>query len=97
MTQLTDGGHVMPRHTEDSSWIELARRNRDGFDVALLWGRSSNRLKLSVFDSRFEEQLDLDVAAADALTAFQHPFAYAAWQTLAASPVPPRVALLRDQ
>jgi hypothetical protein len=87
----------MSTHTEISSWTELARRNGDGLDIALLWRKSSNRLKLSVFDRRFEEQLDLDVSAADALIAFHHPFAYAAWQGLAASPAPCRTARLQLQ
>jgi hypothetical protein len=86
-----DDGVVMPTCTEISSWRELARRNGDGLDVALLWNESSRRLKLSVFDSRSEEQLDVDVEGADALTSFHHPFAYAAWQGLAPTPAPSHV------
>ena len=78
----------MPTHTEIPSWRELARRNGDGLDVTLLWCEASNRLKLSVFDSRFEEQLDLEVEGVDALTAFHHPFAYAAWQDLGPASTP---------
>ena len=81
--------------TESSHWRELARRCDDGLDVVLLWSESSNRLKLSVFDARFEEQLDLEVADADALNAFEYPFAYAAWRGLD-SPVTPRAPTLRS-
>jgi hypothetical protein len=97
MRQQRNGGEVMATTTEISSWRELGRRHGDELDVALLWKKSSNRLKLSVFDSRFEEQLDLEVEAADALSAFHHPFAYAAWQGLAASPVPSRARSLQRQ
>jgi hypothetical protein len=75
----------MPTITEATDWRELARRSGNGIDVALLWSKSSNRLKLSVFDTRFEEHLDLEVLAADALSAFKHPFAYAAWRGLDSS------------
>jgi hypothetical protein len=97
MRQRDDGGEAMPTPIEISSWRELARRHADGLDVALLWNKSADRLKLSVFDSRFEEQLDLEVEAADGLNAFYHPFAYAAWQGLAPSSAPSRVRSLQPQ
>ena len=86
----------MPIPTETPSWRELARRNGDGRDVTLLWSESSHCVKLSVFHSCSEEQLDLEVVGADALTAFHHPFAYAAWQGLAASSARVRSLLLQD-
>ncbi len=59
-------------------WRELASREGDGIEVRLLWSRSSNRVQVTVFDSKFDEEFVLDVASADALAAFHHPFAYAA-------------------
>jgi hypothetical protein len=59
------------------SWIELAKRAADGLEVMLLWDRSSNLVKVAVSDGRLCHHLDFEVAGADALTAFYHPFAYA--------------------
>ncbi len=58
-------------------WIELAKRAADGLEVALLWNRSSNRVKVAVSDEQLCHYLDLDVARADALRAFNGPFASA--------------------
>ena len=35
-------------------------------------------MKVTVADSRLDESFELDIAGADALAAFHHPFAYAA-------------------
>jgi hypothetical protein len=64
--------------TAASSWVELARRASNGLEVTLLWSRSSNRVKVAVIDERLCHHLDLDIAGTDALSAFHHPFAYAA-------------------
>jgi hypothetical protein len=61
-----------------SDWVELARRTSDDLEVVLLWSRSSNRVKVAVADERLCHHLDFDVARADALSAFYHPFAQAA-------------------
>ena len=57
---------------------ELDRRENDGIEVALLWSRDDGKIFLSVTDYGTEETFTLEVAAADALDAFHHPFAYAA-------------------
>ena len=59
-------------------WTELAGRANEGLDVTLLWSKSSGRVKVAVADARQNEEFEFDVAGADALAAFHHPFAYAA-------------------
>jgi hypothetical protein len=60
-----------------NDWRELAIREGDGIEVRLLWSRSANRVKVTVADAKFDEEFEIDVAGADALAAFNHPFAYA--------------------
>jgi hypothetical protein len=59
-------------------WVELAKRASNGLAVVLLWDRASNRVKVAVSDERLCHHLDFEVARADALKAFDHPFAHAA-------------------
>ena len=59
-------------------WTELAGRSNEGLEVSLLWSKSANRVKVAVADARQNEQFEFDVAGADALAAFHHPYAYAA-------------------
>ena len=59
-----------------NDWRELAQREGDGIEVRLLWSKSADRVKVTVADSKFDEEFVLDVAGADALAAFNHPFAY---------------------
>ena len=59
-------------------WRELASREGDGLEVSLLWSKSADRVKVAVADSRLDESFELEIAGADALAAFHHPFAYAA-------------------
>ena len=42
-------------------------------------------MKVTVADSRLDESFELDIAGADALAAFHHPFAYAADSAASAS------------
>src|SRR5262245_26200443 len=56
--------------SERPRWVELAKRATDGLEVALLWNRSSNRVKVAVSDERLCHYLDFEVAPADALSAF---------------------------
>jgi hypothetical protein len=65
-----------------SDWRELASRDTDGLEISLLWSKSADRVKVLVADSRLEDEFQLDVASADALAAFYHPFAFAAGQGL---------------
>jgi hypothetical protein len=55
---------------------ELDHRESDGIAVTLLWFEDSNRVAVRVFDSESEEEIELEVAARDALDAFRHPYAY---------------------
>jgi hypothetical protein len=57
---------------------ELAHRTNDGFDVTLFWSKASNRVTISVFQARSATALEFEVDGADALDAFNHPYAYAA-------------------
>ena len=57
---------------------ELAHRANDGVEVALLWNRATNELVVTVDDARSGDSFRIDVASADALDAFDHPYAYAA-------------------
>ena len=63
---------------ELSDWRELASRESDGLAVTLLWNTTTDRVVVVVSDSRLEEEFELHPAGADALAAFNHPFAYAA-------------------
>lgn len=59
-------------------WRELATRDGDGLEISLLWSKAADRVKVTVADSRLDESFELDIAGAEALAAFHHPFAYAA-------------------
>jgi hypothetical protein len=61
-----------------TDWRELASRDSDGLEVSLHWSKSTGRVKVAVADSRCDEEFELDIAGADALAAFHHPFAFAA-------------------
>jgi hypothetical protein len=68
---------MSPTHSHDT-WKELAGRENEGLAVSLLWSKSADRVKVAVADARLDEQFEFDVAGADALAAFYHPFAYVA-------------------
>jgi hypothetical protein len=78
-TQLTSAGLELASREIDGTndWTELAGRENEGIEVSLLWSRSANRVKVAVADARQNAQFEFDVAGADALAAFHHPFAYA--------------------
>ena len=63
-------------------WRELASRENDGLEVSLHWSKSAGQVKVTVADSKRDEQFELEVAGADALAAFHHPFAFAAGRGL---------------
>jgi hypothetical protein len=64
--------------TPTRSLYELAFRDSDGIEVSLLWDGLEDRLVLNVRDRRTGEWMVSDVAHADALNAFRHPYAYVA-------------------
>jgi hypothetical protein len=55
---------------------ELDHRTSDGIDVTLLWDSETNHVSVAVIDERSGETFELDVSGADALYAFNHPYAY---------------------
>jgi hypothetical protein len=60
-----------------SSLKELAHREQDGIEVALLWDPRSNDVCVDVSDQRDDSFLRIPVAGRFALDAFHHPYAYA--------------------
>jgi hypothetical protein len=67
--------------------LELDYRANDGVEVSLLWHKPTNRLFVSVNDTRSGELFELDVASDYALDAFEHPYAYAHSRGLRREPV----------
>ena len=63
---------------QHEAWREVAIREKDGLAVSLLWSNDTGRVKVAVVDARLAEQFEVHVSGADALSAFHHPFAYAA-------------------
>ena len=61
-----------------NDWRELAQRTSDGLEVTLLWSKSRDRVKVAVADSKLGDEFEFDVAGANALSAFYHPFVFAA-------------------
>lgn len=64
--------------TELTERRELAHRTSDGIDVTLFWSKASDRVTISFFHARSATALEFEVDGADALDAFNHPYAYAA-------------------
>ena len=60
-----------------SSLKELAYREQDGLEIALLWDPRSNDVCVDVVDERDDSFLRIPVAGRFALDAFHHPYAYA--------------------
>jgi hypothetical protein len=61
----------------DTGMRELDHRSSDDIEVTLLWSARTNRVFVSVLERRSEALFDFEVAPAQALEAFQHPYAYA--------------------
>jgi hypothetical protein len=62
---------------QPSEWLyELAFRESDGIEVALLWDGLEDRVLLNVRDRRTGEWFVCGIDRADALEAYRHPFAY---------------------
>jgi hypothetical protein len=59
---------------------ELDFRESAGLQVTLLWQAVGDRIWVRVRDARSKDAFAFDVAPADALDAFHHPFAYAPTQ-----------------
>ena len=61
---------------------EIAHRSSDGIEVVLFWHGQADRLTVAVTDDRTGAYFELDVEASQALDAFHHPYAYAAFRGL---------------
>jgi hypothetical protein len=64
----------LPTDTTDPR--ELAHRSAAGVDVVLLWFEATGRIAVRVLDSSTGDRFEVAVKAADALSAFNHPFSY---------------------
>jgi hypothetical protein len=58
-----------------NDWRELAQRTSGGLEVTLFWSKSRGRVKVAVSDSKTGDEFEFEVAGANALAAFYHPFA----------------------
>jgi hypothetical protein len=57
---------------------ELAHRAGNGIEVWLYWRKPTNRVTVEVLDERLAESFEFEVEGRHALSAFNHPYAYAA-------------------
>jgi hypothetical protein len=74
MTPELDTNALMPGDTE---MRELDHRSSDDIEVTLLWSARTNRVFVLVLERRTEALFHFEVAPAQALEAFHHPYAYA--------------------
>ena len=63
--------------TGDGATRELDHRSNEDAEVTLLWNALTNRVFVSVLERRTEALFQFEVAPADALDAFHHPYPYA--------------------
>lgn len=70
--------------TPSGSRRELAYRENDGIEVSLFWSKTGNRVTVEVVEEQSGEGFEFDVDGAEALDAFNHPYAYAAARGIAA-------------
>lgn len=59
---------------------ELDRRHSDGIDVRLLWHSVADRLSVAVADAKTGDAFEFEVEGREALHAFHHPYAHAAFR-----------------
>jgi hypothetical protein len=59
---------------------ELDHRRTDGIDVRLLWNPADDSVVVTVYDEKTGEAFMLPVDASDAMDAFHHPYAHAAFR-----------------
>jgi hypothetical protein len=63
--------------TGDTGMRELDHRSNDDIEVTLLWSARTDRVFVLVLERRTEALFHFEVAPAQALEAFHHPYAYA--------------------
>ena len=61
----------------DTGMRELDHRSGEDIEVTLLWSARTNRVFVLVLERRTEALFHFEVAPAEALDAFHHPYAYA--------------------
>jgi hypothetical protein len=59
---------------------QLDARTSNGVTVVLYWHPKTNGVSVLVIDEPADETFELEVDPADALDAFRHPYAYAAYR-----------------
>jgi len=64
----------------DGSLKELDFRASNGLEVALLWQADDERMIVEVVDTKLDDAFRVQIAASEALDAFRHPYAYAAFR-----------------
>jgi hypothetical protein len=57
---------------------ELDHRRSDGIDVRLLWNQTDDQIVVTVSDAKTRDAFVIPVEPKRALTAFHHPYSYAA-------------------
>jgi hypothetical protein len=73
-------GFGLDESLRDMTIRELDHRHSDGIDVRLLWNSATNRVTVSVHDTKLGQSFELHVDGVDAFDAFHHPYAYAGRQ-----------------
>jgi hypothetical protein len=64
--------------TPDAAIRELDHRRSDGIDVRLLWNQTDDQVVVTVSDAKTRDAFVIPVEPKQALTAFHHPYSYAA-------------------
>jgi hypothetical protein len=61
--------------------VVLAKRKNAGVWVTLVWAEDTNEVAVFVRDLTTDDRFELSLGpGANALDAFEHPYAYAAWR-----------------
>jgi hypothetical protein len=58
-------------------FVELTKRQNDGFTVSLEWNRDTGQTQIVIHDPRTASHTVFGVPGAHAADAFRHPFRYA--------------------
>jgi hypothetical protein len=66
------------RGTTAAAIRELDHRRSDGIDVRLLWNQKDDEVVVAVTDTKTGDAFAIPVEPRQALTAFHHPYSYAA-------------------
>jgi hypothetical protein len=78
ITSESSPGGESERPARDPAIRELDHRHSDGIDVRLLWSPADDRVQVAVLDAKRGEKFAIAVEPHEALTAFHHPYSYAA-------------------